>query len=68
MGLILYLSDFGPKGDNALIPFGWDMVVVAAWSLFIYFWAMQVALPTAMIKEMIGEVEIPDEEMQAPTH
>jgi amino acid transporter len=68
MGLILYLSDFGPKGDNALIPFGWDMVVVAAWSLFIYFWAMRVALPTEMIKEMIGEVEIPDEEMQMPTH
>jgi amino acid transporter len=68
MGLIVYLSDFGPKGDDALIPFGWDMVVVAAWSLVIYYWAMKVALSTEMIEEMIGEVELPDEDMQVPTH
>ena len=68
MGLIVYLSDFGPKGDDALIPFGWDMLVVAAWSLVIYYWAMKVALSTAMIEEMIGEVELPDEDMQMPTH
>ncbi len=66
--LILFFSDFGPKGDAALIPFGWDMVVVAAWSLVIYYWAMEVALSTEKIQEMIGEVEVPDEDMQVPTH
>ena len=66
--LILFFSDFGPKGDDALIPFGWDMVVVAAWSLVIYDWAMEVALSTEKIQEMIGEVEVPDEDMQVPTH
>ena len=54
MGLILYFSDFGPKGDDALIPFGWDMLVVGVLELVIYYWAMEVALPTEMIEEMIG--------------
>ena len=68
MGLIVYFSDFGPKGDDALIPFGWDALVVAAWSSIIFAWAMAVALPKEAIEEMIGEVELPDEDMQAPTH
>jgi hypothetical protein len=44
------------------------MDVVAAWSLVVYYWAMEVALPTEMIEEMIGEVELPTEDMQVPTH
>jgi hypothetical protein len=68
MGLILFYSDCGPKGDDALILFGWEMVVVAAWSLVIYYWAMEVAVSTEMIEEMIGEVELPEEDMQMPTH
>ena len=68
MGFIVYLSDFGPKGDNALIPFGWDALVVAIWSLVVYYWAMTVALSTEQINEMIGEVELPEEDMQVPTH
>src|SRR4051794_15273786 len=68
MGFIVYLSDFGPKGDNALIPFGWDALVVAIWSLVVYYWAMTVALSTEQINEMIGEVELPEEDMQMPTH
>lgn len=62
MGLIVYFSDFGPKGDAALIGFGWDVVVVAVWSLVIYYWAMTVALSTEAIEEMIGEVELTEEE------
>jgi len=68
MGVIVYLSDFGPKGDAALIPFGWDAVVVAAWSLFIYFWAMTVALSTEQIEEMLAEVELPEEGMEPVAH
>jgi hypothetical protein len=68
MGLIVYLSDFGPKGDDALIPFGWDALVVAAWSSVIFAWAMSVALPKEEIEEMIGEVEVPDDDMQMPSH
>jgi amino acid transporter len=68
MGLIVYNSDFGPKGDAAPIGFGWDAVVVAAWSLFIYYWAMAVALSTEKIEEMIGEVELPEEGMEPVAH
>jgi amino acid transporter len=68
MGLIVYFSDFGPKGDAAPIPFGWDALVVAAWSSIIYAWAMAVALPREEIEEMIGEVVLPEEGMEQPTH
>ena len=52
MGLIVYLSDFGPL-KNPLFPLWWDMLVVAAFSLGIYFWAMRVALPAEQIQQTI---------------
>jgi amino acid transporter len=68
MMLLVYLSSFGPTGRTPTLDFGWDILAVAVWSLIIYFWAMAVALPTEMIEEMIGEVELPEEEMQVPGH
>jgi len=61
MGAIVYLSDFGPMA-SPVFPLWWDMAAVAIFSAIIYFWAMAVALPTERIEEMIGEVELPDEE------
>jgi len=61
MGTIVYLSDFGPL-TSPVFPLWWDMVAVAIFSTIIYFWAMAVALPTERIEEMIGDVELPDEE------
>ncbi|MCW2781970.1 MAG: amino acid permease [Marmoricola sp.] len=61
MGLIVYLSDFGPL-KNPVFPLWWDMVVVAAFSLVIYFWAMRVCLSTEQMEEMIKEVVLPEEE------
>jgi len=52
MGLIVYLSDFGPL-KNPVFPLWWDMVAVAACGLAIYYWAMRVALPTERIQETI---------------
>ncbi|GAA1921916.1 APC family permease [Nocardioides hwasunensis] len=67
MGVIVYISDFGPNGASALVPFGWDAVVVAAFSLVIFYWAMAVGLSTEQIEEMIGEVELPEaDETAAP--
>ena len=43
MGLIVYLSDFGPL-DNPWFPLWWDMFAVAVFSLVIYAWAQRVAL------------------------
>jgi len=59
MGIIVYLSTFGPQG---WIPLWWDMAVVGAFSLVIYFWAMQVGLPREQIETMISEVVLPEEE------
>ncbi|MGZ6832289.1 MAG: APC family permease [Mycobacteriaceae bacterium] len=68
MGVIVYISDFGPQGDSAPIGFGWDALAVAAWSLIVYYWAMAVALSTEQIEEMIGEVELPEEGMEPVAH
>jgi amino acid transporter len=54
MGLIVYLSDFGPL-KNPVFPLWWDMLVVAAFSVAIYLWALRVALPAEQIERMIGE-------------
>jgi amino acid transporter len=62
MGLIVYLSDFGPL-KNPVFPLWWDMLAVAVFSLAIYFWAMRVALPAEKIKATIDAsvVEEPPE-------
>jgi amino acid transporter len=61
MGLIVFVSDFGPLHDPWL-PLWWDMVVVAAFGLLIYYWALSVSLTTRQIEQLIGEVVIPEEE------
>jgi hypothetical protein len=61
MGLIVYLSDFGPLKDP-VFPLWWDMVVVAVFSIVIYLWAMAVALSREQIEEMISEVVVPEED------
>jgi amino acid transporter len=60
MGVIVYLSDFGPM-TNPVFPLWWDMAAVAVASLVVYYWAMAVALPTDRIEEMIGDVELNDD-------
>ncbi len=57
MGLVVYLSDFGPM-KSPWFPLWWDMLAVAVLSLGIYYWAIAVALPTERIEEMIGDVEV----------
>lgn len=56
MGVIVYLSDYGPL-KNPVIPLWWDIVVVSAFSLIIYYWAIAVALPSEQIQAMINESE-----------
>ncbi|MFI6475387.1 MULTISPECIES: APC family permease [unclassified Streptomyces] len=60
MGLIVYASDFGPL-KHPWFPLWWDMVVVAVFSLAIYYWALAVALPTEKIQRMIDQVVVPEE-------
>jgi len=46
------------------IPFWWDMVVVAGFSLIIYYWAMWTRLPRdemlKLVNRQSGEQELPD--------
>ncbi len=63
LGLIVYLSDYGPL-THPLIPLWWDMGVVAAFSLAIYYWAMAVALPSHVIQRLIDDV-VPEENATA---
>jgi peptidoglycan/LPS O-acetylase OafA/YrhL len=66
MGVIVYLSSFGPRDDPPL-PFGWDMLAVAVFSIVIYYWAISVSLQREQIEEMLEEVVLPEEEgMGAP--
>src|SRR3954454_6620935 len=61
MGVIIYLSSFGPLTDPVL-PFGWDMLAVALFSFVIYYWALAVSLKKDEIEEMLEEVVLPEEE------
>jgi amino acid transporter len=59
MGIISWLGQFQggavkPPLATGTIPFWWDIVVVAAFSLIIYFWAMQARLPR---EDMLALVE-----------
>jgi len=53
LGIITWQGQFGPD-NTGRIPFWWDMLVVAVFSLVIYFWAIATRLPTA---EMLNLVE-----------
>jgi len=69
MGVIVYVSNFGPL-DDPLFGDWWGIVIVAAFSLVIYYWALAVALPAEEIERMIEEVVLPEEEDlgQIPSH
>jgi amino acid transporter len=68
MGIIVYVSNFGPL-DGPWFGDWVGMLVVAVFSTAIYFWAMQVALPSEEIEEMVNEVVLPEEEgLEMPSH
>ena len=64
MGLISWQGRYcsqGPAstttcGANDNIPQWWDLVIVAGFSLAIYFWALSVRLPDEEAREYIGDV------------
>ena len=68
MGIIVYVSSFGPLTSPKL-TFGWDMVVTVLFSFAIFYWAMQVCLSKEKIERMMEEVVLPEEEgLGAPAH
>ncbi|WNM33804.1 APC family permease [Streptomyces sp. Li-HN-5-11] len=61
MGLISWLGGFGGKGT---LPLWWDMVVIAAFSLVVYYWAKASSSQPEEIERSIEEVVVTD----APAH
>jgi len=76
MGIISWQGQYSGSGDAHPLPptntghigFWWDMLVVAAFSVAIYFWAMATKLPRdemlTLVNKQGGEEELP----QAPRH
>jgi amino acid transporter len=76
MGLISWQGQYSGSGDDHPLPptntfhigFWWDMLIVAAFSLAIYFWAMRTRLPRdemlLLVNRQAGEQELPE----APRH
>jgi len=60
MGLIVYLSDFGPLA-HPWFPLYWDILTTAVFSAIIYFWAIHVALSAEQINHMINSVVVDEE-------
>jgi len=54
MGIISWQGQFGP-GNSARIPFWWDMLLVAAFSVAIYFWAMNSTLTRPEMDQAIAD-------------
>ena len=54
LGVIVYISDFGPL-KNPIIPLWWDTAVVAAFSVAIYEWATRIALPRGKIEALVQQ-------------
>lgn len=63
IGLISWQGGFG-EGSQGNIPLWWDILVVAAFSLGIYYWAKAVASKPEAIERSIDEVVVTD----APAH
>ncbi len=71
MGILCYFGNFGAggmiggtgifktvwNGADGMIPLWWDLVIVAAWSLFIYYMAIYRRLDTARVDQYVGTVQ-----------
>lgn len=68
MGFIDWISDFGPLHSflfkKPILDNWWiDIIVVAAFSLVIYYWAQAVALPAEKIEEAIATIHVEEAEL-----
>ena len=60
MGVISKLGGFG-VGALSDIPLWWDIALITAFALGIYYWAISVALPVEEIEQNIAGFEVVDE-------
>jgi len=60
--IVGYLGQYGNWGDLKVIPDGWDALVVAVFSLVIFYFAVSVAMST---EDVVATVESQASEMEA---
>jgi amino acid transporter len=63
MGVILEMSSFGHNPDKPILHFGWDALVVAIWSLIIYYTAMRYALTSDEIAVMVEDTVMAEDSL-----
>jgi amino acid transporter len=65
LGVLSYLGSFGPsdavpllglKGATGALPFGWDILVMATFSVAVYVLAMLLRLPGERVREYVGDL------------
>ncbi len=54
MALLSFLGQFG--GGREIIPFYWDLLVIAVWSLIVYYTAIRLRLPAEKVDEYVEGV------------
>jgi hypothetical protein len=67
LGIISWQGQYGP-GNTGNIPFWWDMLIVAAFSVAIFYWAMATRLPTQEMLELVERQGMQPEEPDIPHH
>ncbi len=79
MGIISWQGQFSgaastdkhplPPTNTGNLPFWWDMLVVAGFSLLIYYWAMAVKLPRREMLNLVDRQAAHSDELpEAPRH
>jgi amino acid transporter len=78
MGIISWLGQYSgapssdkhplPPTNTNTIPFWWDMIVVAAFSLIIYYWAMRTKVSRDEMLRLVGAQAAAPELPEAPHH
>jgi len=66
MGIIAWQGQY--KGGTGNIPFWWDMLIVAAFALVIYYWAMATKLPREEMLNLVERQGTHGDEPEVPRH
>jgi amino acid transporter len=66
MGIIAWQGQY--KGGTGNIPFWWDMLIVAAFALVIYYWAMATKVPREEMLALVERQGTHGEEPEVPRH
>jgi len=69
LAIVTWQGQYGP-GNTGNIPFWWDMLIVAVFSVVIYYWAMATKLPSEEMLNLVGRQssENPEDNLPPAPH